>query len=219
MFPLSPSLLLPAHFFPETPRKKKKNVFKKVCSTLPADSAELCASAVDENAAKLFAVVADFDCNTLCVVAGACPPPDPPSGGGGGGGGGGEVVEKRKGGRLEVSDDPVDLCGVCTSVLSQLHDAVTDPDKQREAMAAAARVCSALHRFRDECLGDVQQYGPLVINTVGQYVSADLCAAAGICSGPSSAAAAASVSSSSSSSLSTAEKREDLAKRTLVDVA
>lgn len=170
MFPL---LLLPAHFVLfSTPIKTQK----KVCSTLPADSAELCASAVDENAAKLFAVVADFDCNTLCVVAGACPPPDPPSDD--------AIAGERKGNELsEVSDDPpVDLCGICTSVLSQLHEAVTDPDKQREAMAAAARVCSALHRFRDECLGDVQQYGPLVINTVGQYVGPDLCAAAGICS-------------------------------------
>lgn len=197
MFP--PLLLFELTFFSQ-PREKKKKTFskKKVCSTLPADSAELCASAVDENAAKLFAVVADFDCNTLCVVAGACPPPDPPSGGGGG-----EIAERKGEEELErVSDDPVDLCGICTSVLSQLHDAVTDPDKQREAMAAAARVCSALRRFRDECLGDVQQYGPLVINTVGQYVSADLCAAAGICGGPSSS-----------------KKQGELAKRTLVDVA
>lgn len=191
-------------FFSQNPEGKKQKQ-KKVCSTLPADSAELCASAVDDNAAKLFAVVADFDCNTLCVVAGACPPPDPPS----------EIFaesssssspsSKEEGGAeldgrvAALSDDPVDLCGVCTSVLSQLHEAVTDPDKQRAAMAAAARVCSALHRFRDECLGDVQQYGPLVINTVGQYVGPDLCAAAGICSSP--------------------QRGEEVAKRTFVDVA
>ena len=195
-------------------KQKKNTQKKKVCSTLPADSAELCASAVDENAAKLFAVVADFDCNTLCVVAGACPPPDPPSGGettflqG-------EIEEKEEEAEAsavvasELSDDPaVDLCGICTSVLTQLHEAVTDPDKQREAMATAARVCSALRRFRDECLGDVQQYGPLVINTVGQYVGPDLCAAAGLCDGP---------SSSSSTTTNAAAKKE---KRTsFVDVA
>jgi hypothetical protein len=179
--------------------------------------------------------VADFDCNTLCVVAGACPPPDPPTSSGEGEEVDGEEddevdgeeeevdgeeqeaeaeveVEKDEkdekedhptvlslssasssssstspsanGNRNQLSDDP-DLCGICTSVLSQLHEAVTDPEKQKEAMATAARVCSALHKFRDECLGDVQQYGPLVINTVGQYVGPDLCAAAGLCSGPS----------------------------------
>ena len=171
----------------------------QVCSTLPADSAELCVSAVDDNAAKLFAIVADFDCNTLCVVAGACPPPDPPTSSE-------QEIEEEEvevGNEKEddllhptvlslpspsspvinqLSDDP-DLCSICTSVLSQLHDAVTDPEKQREAMATAARICSALHKFRDECLGDVQQYGPIVINTVGQYVGPDLCAAAGLCSG------------------------------------
>ena len=206
-FSFLPSCSSPSRSLLRKPGRKKK---KKVCFTLPADSAELCASAVDDNAAKLFAIVADFDCNTLCVVAGACPPPDPPSGieeiGG-------EEAEEEVGEeendegtldlhptvlslspftspppRQQLSDDPVDLCGICTSVLSQLHEAVTDPEKQKEAMATAARVCSALHRFRDECLGDVQQYGPLVINTVGQYVGPDLCAAAGLCSTPSSSA-------------------------------
>lgn len=143
--------------------------------------------------------MADFDCNTLCVVAGACPPPDPPTSSE-------QEIEEEEvevGNEKEddllhptvlslpspsspvinqLSDDP-DLCSICTSVLSQLHDAVTDPEKQREAMATAARICSALHKFRDECLGDVQQYGPIVINTVGQYVGPDLCAAAGLCSG------------------------------------
>ena len=143
--------------------------------------------------------MADFDCNTLCVVAGACPPPDPPPASSDE-----EKVEEEENDNLHPTvlslspspsasasetlsdDDPADLCGICTSVLSQLHDAVTDPEKQKEAMATAARVCSALHRFRDECLGDVQQYGPLVINTVGQYVGPDLCAAAGLCSTSSS---------------------------------
>jgi len=146
--------------------------------------------------------VADFDCNTLCVVAGACPPPDPPSEEIEGEEEVKEKVEEKENVDLGLDllhptvlsvssssstpalrdDPPVDLCGICTSVLTQLHEAVTDPDKQRQAMATAARVCSALRRFRDECLGDVQQYGPIVIDTVGQYVGPDVCVAAGICS-------------------------------------
>ena len=160
--------------------------------------------------------MADFDCNTLCVVAGACPPPDPPSSEilGGEEEKEEEEVEDEENPDLllhptvlslspssspSLSDDPVDLCGICTSVLSQLHEAVTDPEKEKQAMATAARVCSALHRFRDECLGDVQQYGPIVINTVGQYVGPDLCAAAGLCS-------------------TSAEKEKEVTKRT-IDVA
>ena len=133
----------------------------------------------------MFAVIADFDPNSLCSIVGACPPNSPPP----------ETdaiavaaaLTSPRGARAtpplgdaaRLADDQA--CATCKSIVSSLAATLADDERDAAAVAAVKNVCAAFHTFRADCVKAIDDNAASVIAFLKANLTPDLCAKFGAC--------------------------------------
>lgn len=133
----------------------------------------------------MFAVIADFDPNSLCSIVGACPPNSPPP----------ETdalavataltslhaatATPSLGDASRLAGDQA--CATCKSIVSSLAAAVADDERDAAAVAAIKNVCQAFHTFRNDCVKAIDDNSAAVVTFLKANLTPDLCAKFGAC--------------------------------------
>lgn len=135
---------------------------------------------------KVFAVIADFDPNSLCSIVGACPPTAPPPDTDAAALAAGvaalqTVTHSRPslGDAARLDDDQT--CATCKSIVASLAAAVADDARDAAAVAALKNVCAAFHTFRADCVKAIDDNAAAVVGFLKAQLTPDLCSKFGAC--------------------------------------
>ena len=138
-------------------------------------------SSLPPPAAKVFAVVDDFDPNRLCTVVGACPPMAALAGAGGDAGALGSALAAAAARPPAPRATAPDTCDTCKSIMASLQAALADEEKDAAAVEKVKRVCDAFHAFRAQCLAAIDADAGPVLDWLRANVAPEACGKLGLC--------------------------------------